>query len=218
MNEVTHCGCGRSAVIPRIILFLKAPRSGLVKTRLAASVGEEKAVEIYRFLVESQLRRLPRDWPFEIRFTPADAEEEMREWIGRGPILLPQGEGDLGHRLADAVAEAFARGSDPVVCIGADCPGLDVPDFEEARTALRNGADLVFGPADDGGYYLIALGRPCPEVFKEIPWSSETTLARSLEQAGKCNRKVSLLPSKGDIDHIEDWENFCGRNAVTSKK
>lgn len=201
--------------LPRIILFLKAPREGWVKTRLAASVGSEQAVRIYRYLVERQLANLPAGWPVEIRYTPSDAEPEMREWIGNGPIFRPQSEGDLGDRMGSAVAEAFSTGAGPVVCIGADCPDLGAADFLEVRERFLRGADLVFGPAADGGYYLLGLNAYCPEVFTDISWSTSDTLTDSLEKARKESRKVELLDTQRDVDNLEDWKDFCSRKALS---
>ncbi len=192
---------------PRILLFLKAPRAGRVKTRLAASVGDKRAVDIYRQLVERQLASLPEGWPVEIRYDPADAGPEMMEWLGGDFVFRPQQPGDLGARMSCAVREAFSERDAPVFCIGADCPDLGVRDFLAARRRLEAGNDLVFGPAEDGGYYLLGMSLYCPEVFENVSWSSADTLAQSLDRARHHDRRVALLDTKLDVDELSDWEN-----------
>lgn len=190
---------------PRIQLFLKAPRPGTVKTRIGATVGPERAAAIYRELVESQLARLPEGWPVEIHYAPADAESELHDWLGPDHVYFPQCEGDLGDRLSHAVRHAFQNGASSVCCIGGDCPGLDPSHFQSAQEALDSGTDLVFGPAEDGGYVLLAQKTHIPELFTEIPWSSPHTLAASLEKARALHLQVHLLPPLYDIDTEEDW-------------
>ncbi|MEO6568661.1 MAG: DUF2064 domain-containing protein, partial [Opitutaceae bacterium] len=102
------------------LVFLKAPRPGLVKTRLAREVGEQAATEIYRTLAGEQWRRIPGNWRAEVHFTPHDAETEMRAWLGERGIFRPQGEGDLGARLATGFAAAFRAGASPVIALGGD--------------------------------------------------------------------------------------------------
>lgn len=189
---------------PSVLLFLKAPRRGLVKTRLAAAVGEEHAVIIYRELVESQIGRIPSDWHLEIHFAPANARKEMEEWLGRDRCYQPQAEGDLGDRLSAAVRTI--RGG-PLFCIGADCPGLDVMLLERAAEVLATGAaQVVFGPAEDGGYYLVGMDQARPEIFRDIPWSGKETLQVSLRRAREAGIQTSLLETRYDVDTIQDWE------------
>jgi len=217
MNAANSDGPGSAREVPRILLFLKAPRPGRVKTRLAATVGGERAVEIYRTLVERQLAALPAGWQVEIRFDPEDAGPEMAEWLGEGFTYRPQVPGDLGDRMIQALRTAFSEGDAPVFCVGADCPELVSGDFEEARGQLENGADLVFGPATDGGYYLLGLSRFCPEVFEKIPWRSPETLKQSLSRSAEHGRRVGLLEEKSDVDEWADWEPFENRDFAAAR-
>lgn len=131
----------------RILLFLKAPTPGTVKTRLAETVGEAKATEIYKILVASQLQRLPKNRPLEIHFSPRDKEAEMRQWLGSEPSYYPQCEGNLGDRIEYAVSEAFQRGAGTVLCIGADCPSLLPHHLDQAAKILLSGqSDVCIGP------------------------------------------------------------------------
>ena len=185
-------------------LFLKAPHPGNVKTRLARAIGSDQAALRYRELVTEQLKRLPAAVSVEVHFTPADARPEMRRWLGNGPKYFPQVDGDLGERLESAIEDAFARGLQTVVCIGGDCPGLGKAQIEASITALDTGADVVFGPTEDGGYYLIALRKPQPELFRNIPWSAPDTLDASLRKAQELGLKVERLEKLYDIDELKD--------------
>jgi len=191
--------------LPRIILFLKAPWPGRVKTRLASELGNKAAVAIYRELVERQVAALPAGWPVEIRFDPAEARDEMISWLGAQFRFRSQAPGDLGQRMSEAVRQAFSEGETTVLCVGADCPDLGPEEFAQARNDLGDGADLVFGPARDGGYYLLGLRHHCPEIFDRIRWSSPQTLDVSLQRAREAGRIVTLLTEKSDIDFAEDW-------------
>ena len=199
---------GKSPPPPRILAFLKAPRPGSVKTRLAAAYGAEEAARIYRQLVARQLEALPKGWPVEIHFAPRDGGPEVVRWLGLGFYYVGQAEGDLGERLGTGVGIAFAKGAGSVVCIGGDCPDLGADDFIRARTLLEAGHDLVFGPATDGGYYLVAMRKPCPEIFEGVPWSSDRTFEVSLAKARAAGRRIALLDPKSDIDEPEDWERW----------
>ncbi len=190
----------------RILLFLKAPRPGEVKTRLARDLGPERAAAVYRSLAEAQLRRLPKDAEVVVAFAPADAESEMRAWLGHGYRFRAQCEGDLGERLAEAVADAFAAGAGGVTCIGGDCPALDARHLRQANEKLANGADVVFGPSEDGGYTLIALAGPHTGLFEDIPWSSPETLRTSLARAKQLGLRAELLETLYDIDTAKDLE------------
>lgn len=191
---------------PTVLLFLKAPRAGEVKTRLAAAIGPQDALKIYRSLAEAQLERVPRDWPVDILFTPTEALSEMQQWLGETRSYRPQANGNLGERLSLAVEQAFATGATSVLCIGADCPALDAAHLHQAAQALANGADTVFGPAGDGGYYLIGLNQPETAIFKDIPWSTKNTLTASLEMANQLGLKAQLLEPLHDVDTIEDLQ------------
>ncbi|MFP4260637.1 MAG: TIGR04282 family arsenosugar biosynthesis glycosyltransferase [Opitutales bacterium] len=190
----------------RILLFLKAPTPGTVKTRLAETVGEAKATEIYKILVASQLQRLPKNSPLEIHFSPRDKEAEMRQWLGSEPSYYPQCEGNLGDRIEYAVSEAFQRGAGTVLCIGADCPSLLPHHLDQAAKILLSGqSDVCIGPCTDGGYYLIGFRKHPPEpFFKGIHWSSQHTMADTRRNARTHELRIHCLETMNDIDTRED--------------
>jgi len=196
---------------PVVLLFLKAPRPGLVKTRLAAQIGDRGAVAVYRQLVAGQLERIPPGWPLELHFAPAEAAGEIVELAGPTHamgIFAQRGDG-LGERLETGLDAAAKRHPGrPLVAIGADCPGLDEAVFREAFAALEE-QDLVLGPAADGGYYLIGMRRPHPEVFRGIDWSTGRVRAQTLERAQEAGIGVK------EISMLEDVDDFISLQSAT---
>lgn len=192
----------------RIIVFLRAPRSGQVKTRLAATLGDAAACEAYRLMVEFALRAVrATGLPVELRYTPDDAGAEIAGWAEPGWVVSPQGDGDLGERLIRAAVASVASGFQKTIIVGTDCPYLTTGDFHEALAALED-HEVVIGPARDGGYWLIGLRGEAPVLFQGIPWSSSGVLAATLQQARAANLRVRCLRELEDIDTIQEWERF----------
>jgi len=214
-----------------IILFVKFPQPGQVKTRLARTVGDEVAVGIYRQLVMRLVRMLRRVDVEEVRicFDPAEKHLEIDRWLrpvwltmgeedsaGEEPVnetalvFRPQSTGDLGERLESAFSETFRESEEVgssaarVIAIGSDCIEIDEGTFQGTWKALET-RDVVFGPTADGGYYLIGMNLSHPVLFENIPWSTEKTLETSLKRAGESGLKVAVLDEKNDIDTEEDW-------------
>ena len=194
----------------RLIVFVKAPRTGCVKTRLARTIGDEAACAAYRRLVEMVLESVSDFRGVELRFAPDDAEAEIRSWLCPGWEARPQREGNLGERLQSAFADAFAAGATRVVIIGSDCPEVTGADVHEAWDQLRS-ADVVIGPAVDGGYWLIGLRQERPEIFSGITWSSENVLAETLQRARAAGLRIQLLRILADVDTEKDWRGFLDR-------
>ena len=200
-----------------ILRFLKAPRMGCVKTRLARDVGAQSALQIYRKLVERQLSEIPSEYHTEIHYTPGEALEEMRNWLGNKYEFYPQCEGELGMRLEYAIANAFKRGAKQVICVGGDCPNLDWSYFKQTISALRSDYDVVFGPSEDGGYYLVGLNAPHIQLFQNIPWSTASTLEESLSQSSALNLRTKLLDTLYDIDEVSDLTRAVNEGLVEIK-
>lgn len=198
----------RADLPPLLMVFLKAPRLGEVKTRLAREIGDGAALAIYRRLAEEQLARLPRTFDVEVTYAPRGARAEMRAWLGADRRYRAQVGGGLGERLAQAFAAAFARGYRAVFAIGADCPGLDGDCLLRARALLAR-HDAVIGPADDGGYYLLGLRRQAPGLFRGIDWSTASVLAQTRTRLRVERMTHALLETKSDVDTAADlrrWE------------
>lgn len=186
--------------LPLLILFLKAPRPGEVKTRLARAIGNEEACRVYRALAERQLAALPSEFPLRVDYSPPDAADEMRAWLGTGPRLHPQVEGDLGRRLERAAADALAEGYPGFLFIGADCPTLDAGILRQAESELVDGAPVVIGPALDGGYTVIGMRALHAGLFRGIDWGSGSVLEETLRKAESAGLGYSLLETMEDVD------------------
>lgn len=200
---------------PVVMAILKAPRSGLVKTRLGRQIGFDHATRIYRVMAERQLRSVPDGFRIEVHYVPRGAAAEMRAWLGANYRFCLQSGGDLGNRLASAFARGFRRGGKEIIAIGADCPGLDGECLTEAARRLKK-ADVVLGPAADGGYYLIGLRRPAPQLFEGIAWSSENVLRQTLQRVTACGLSCELLSVKEDIDDLEGLQRHLGGDAASA--
>ena len=195
-----------------LIVFVKSPRPGKVKTRLAQSVGSRAACLIYQILVSRVLAQIRSLRSVQLRFHPANASKEIREWCRRGWTVAPQGAGDLGQRLKRAFRQAFSTRWERVAIIGSDCPEVTARDIEHAWNALE-GNDVVLGPAHDGGYWLVALRQSIPKLFSKIPWSTDRVLATTLANAKSAGARVHLLRELADVDTEDDWKAYLRRNA-----
>ncbi len=190
-----------------LLVFAKAPVPGKVKTRLAEAIGEEEAAAIYRRLGQEVVDGVREgNYQTVIAFDPPDSAKEVREWLGPNELVfVPQSEGNLGDRLTEAFRNAFAD-ADTVCVIGTDAPGVNRALVERAFAELERpgGAQVVVGPAMDGGYYLLALRRPVDTLFRDIPWSTDRVLERTLERIRRAGLSVALLEPLSDIDRLED--------------
>ncbi len=195
----------------RLIIFAKAPRPGMVKTRLAATLGPEAACAAYRELVGQLLANLRALGNVSLHFAPADAAEEIRPWLQKGWTLQAQPEGDLGARMQAAFTSAFASGISRVVLIGSDCPDVTIEDILTAWDSLEK-HDVALGPARDGGYWLIGLNQPQPTLFEEIPWSTARVFEKTLRRAESLRLRVHRLRELEDMDTAADWERFKARS------
>lgn len=178
-----------------MLIFARAPRLGVVKRRLARGIGAMAALRFYRAQLAAVLQAVARDarWRTVIAATP---DRARACWPRRLPVT-PQGAGDLGARLDRAT-----RGCRRVVVVGSDIPGITASDIANAFRALGR-ADAVFGPAEDGGYWLVGLGPRRPaRPFAEVRWSTEHALADTI--ANFHGRRIALLRTLRDVDTAED--------------
>jgi uncharacterized protein len=187
-----------------LLIFLKAPRPGQVKTRLAKTIGAEAACAAYRQLTETVLDRVSPLSGVHLRYAPDDAFAEIQPWLRPGWEAAAQGPGDLGERLRTAFVETFNRRARQVVVIGSDCPGVTARDIETAWAGLQEN-DVVIGPATDGGYWLIGLREPQPGLFKNMAWSTKTVFQETVERCKAAGLRVRLLRELADVDTEADW-------------
>lgn len=202
----------------RLILFARFPVAGKVKTRLIPALGAEGAAALHRRLVLRTLRTAhavcqSQKVELEIRFA-GDLENEIRHWqhwLGDGWLCRPQCAGDLGQRMAGAFADSFGEGSPATVVIGSDCPTLTPEILADVLDALKS-KPVVFGPATDGGYYLIGLTRRIPELFQDIAWGTEKVLAQTRQILERTGQPFALLQPLDDLDRPEDvasWKSLA---------
>ncbi len=187
-----------------ILAFVRAPEAGRVKTRLAAALGAEGALRVYRRLAEHTVRQAREvDAELRIHFTPAGWEDEVRAWLGDGPRYIPQAEGDLGSRMEAAFRAAFGDGAERVVIVGSDLPEISAALLRRAFEELDEHR-AVLGPARDGGYYLLGMKTMIPGVFDDVPWSTGEVLARTLQRMRAAGVEPALLPTLADVDEADD--------------
>jgi len=193
---------------PQLVIFLRAPQRGAAKRRLAKEIGAEEAHAFYAGLSRDMVRRLSgsRRWRLVLAVTPDRLAARARFWPASIP-RLPQGRGDLGHRMGGLLA-SLPPG--PVVIVGADIPGLRASHIEQAFATLRR-KEAVFGPAADGGYWLIGLARRrlppralAMRLFRGVRWSSADALDDTLANLpeGTCGPPLARLE---DVDDAVSW-------------
>ena len=191
----------------KLLVFIKAPQPGVVKTRLAQTIGTGPACAAYGRLVRTLLNRLHSLNDVELCFSPDDAAGQVQGWLKESWSSSPQGDGDLGKRLQSASARAFDAGAKRVVLIGSDCPAVTVQDIHQAWDRLGT-RDVVLGPATDGGYWLIGLRQVQPDLFRDIPWSTDRVLSETLRRIRRGRLSVQLLRELSDVDTEPDWRAF----------
>jgi hypothetical protein len=200
---------------PALVIFARAPLPGQTKTRLIPALGPAGAAELYRrFLVDT----LGRACELRAEVLLAAAAPEQTEPLSaiaqavcpRARVTAQQGT-DLGARMSNALQEALQRGHPSAVVMGTDLPSLPFDRVARALSLLRNGdvqrgryCELVLGPSLDGGYYLIGMSRPMPQLFQHMDWGSGTVLVDTLRRAQTMKAAVSLLEPWYDVDTPED--------------
>jgi len=199
---------------PLILLFVKAPIKGQVKSRLASALGQDIALDLYRTFVLDILAAIETSGIHcTTCYYPPHNGETVSSWLGAHRRYMPQDGNDLGERMEGAFRRAFSKGASRVVLIGSDLPDLPPELFKEAfASLLENGA--VIGPARDGGYYLIGFRSDAflPAVFHGIEWSAATVFARTMAIFERKGRQVHLLPPWQDVDTIDDLMDLSERN------
>ncbi len=193
--------------LPVLVMMARRPEVGRVKTRLCPPLTPEQAVMLYTAFLHDLvelLRRIPAVHPL-IAYTPDTASDYFAA-LAPDIARRPQRGIDLSARLATITTDLFDEGAPAIVIIGSDSPTLPRAYIEEAFAALTNGADLVLGPADDGGYYLVGLRRPIPTLFTNVVMSTPTVLHDTLVIAAQLGLRTTLLAPWYDVDTFADLE------------
>jgi rSAM/selenodomain-associated transferase 1 len=201
-----------------LLVFARAPEVGKAKTRLIPALGAEGAAALHAGLVERTLQTgCGHDFDVQLWCHPDPQHPFFRYCADRfGVSLHCQQGGDLGERMALALASALTRHGHAVL-IGTDCPTLEATGLADAFAALAGGADAVFGPAADGGYYLVGLQQPAPTLFAGVDWGSDRVLAQTQARARALGLDTRLLTTHGDLDTPADLQAFHNCSAVMKR-
>lgn len=186
-----------------LILFVKDPVPGQVKTRLAKAIGDQKACEVYRTLLKNTLDiSLPLACPKFVYY--ADAVNEDDQWNVPGYIKKLQEGENLGERMYNAFKDLFYLGFEKVIIIGSDCYDLSTEIIQEGFSQLHT-KKVVIGPALDGGYYLLGMSVLIPELFFDKAWSTDQLMDQTINELRRMDISWSLLPELRDIDNMDDF-------------
>ncbi|MCG8615138.1 MAG: TIGR04282 family arsenosugar biosynthesis glycosyltransferase [Desulfobacterales bacterium] len=196
-----------------LIIFLRAPEPGRVKTRLARDVGDQRALSLYKQFAAAVLAAADA-WqagdpssPKGIRlfYYPENKIQLMHAWLGHDRIYLPQTGEDLGGRMANAMATSFGAGADRCVLVGTDIPEIKAHHLDRAFNRL-DAADVVLGPSLDGGYWLIGASRHSfsPLMFEHIDWGTETVFSATTDRCREIGLSWEALSPLRDVDTLDD--------------
>ncbi len=206
-----------------ILLYVKYPEAGRVKTRLARTIGNRHAVAVYRCFLADMLAMLQCADPNSrhkvcICYAPQSAESAFRSWLGDEYVYCPQHGSDLGDRMSDSFWQAFQAGYGKAVLIGGDLPDLPADHVTTAFAQLDT-HDVVIGPTNDGGYYLIGFRQDsfAPEIFHEMTWSTMTVYAQTVRKIEALGRTYARLPEWWDVDVEDDIRQLLVRNRESGR-
>jgi len=205
----------------RVILFLKDFRAGRVKTRLAARLGDQGALEMYRAMVADLLSNLEplKDIIvpyFDICPEQAESDPSVSALRSQGRLRVQEGR-DLGDRMGNAFLEVFSTGVERAVLIGSDIPEID-DDLLEGYFKMLRTFPMVLGPAADGGYYLIGFQKQRfdPRLLSGVEWSTELVFEQTLEKARSLELPCYVGQELQDVDTIEDLESILSSGFYSS--
>ncbi len=187
----------------------KAPLAGAVKTRLVPPLTPAQAAEFYRALLLDQFDHLRHYAGAEryVFFAPADAENTLRDLGGAEYAYLAQSGGDLGARMQQIFTALWHLGHRNIILIGSDLPAVPWAILDEGFAQLaQTESRLVLGPSRDGGYYLVGMNRPTPEIFADMTWSHERVLAETTARLDALDLTYNILPTWFDLDVAEDFQ------------
>jgi uncharacterized protein len=193
-----------------LIIFTRFPVTGSVKTRLIPLLGESGACALHQKMVSHTLKKLYSFPRIQIWFEGSD-EYEMRTWLGDKYEYKKQIQGDLGEKMLHAFQEVFSTGETKAALVGTDCPAIDLLHIEETMQNLDR-SDVVIGPAQDGGYYLIGMKAPHEGLFRAMFWGTDQVCKITKERAELEKLEVSLLEVLSDVDRPEDlavWDHYA---------
>lgn len=185
-----------------LLIFIKNPKKGRVKTRLAEDIGSSKALDVYQQLLKIT-KSITDQLKVDRQVWYSDFIDNNDIWSDGGYAKRLQSGDDLGERMKEAFRQAFASEYEKVVIIGSDCAEMTPQILEQSFQALDD-ADIVIGPSKDGGYYLLGMSFFYPDLFADIKWSTPTVYDRTISKITTMNLPMHTLPVLNDIDNEED--------------
>jgi len=188
-----------------LLILLRYPEPGKVKTRLSQDIGIDKAAEIYSCMAETVVHNLAKSDLHKtiIFFDPPERKAEVENWLKVKCKLFPQKGKSLGERMTNAFDKTFSLGAEKAVIIGTDCIEISDEIISQAFNALDL-VDVVIGPAEDGGYYLLGMAKPTPKIFDDIDWSTDSVLGQTLKKLREKELQFELLKTLRDVDTVSD--------------
>jgi uncharacterized protein len=190
-----------------LAIMAKVPMPGEVKTRLCPPLTPDQAAGLARCFLQDrveQIAGIETAAPI-VAFAPAERADALRRLLPGRVRLVPQSGADLGARLDRVLTDLLAEGAPGAIAVDADSPSLPTAFLRQACADLLDGtAEVVLGPCEDGGYYLIGLRAPAPELFRAMPWSTPAVLEETLARVRRLGRRLVLLPPWFDVDRGED--------------
>ncbi len=189
-----------------LIVFVKYPNPGKVKTRLAKKIGNERATYYYSLMAKQIIDQVSQsdNYSTTIFFDPPEKEKKVIRWLGNGiKKFMPQSGANLGKKIANSFEQVISSGARRSIIIGTDCVEVTKEIVNRAFELLGR-ADVILGPTEDGGYYLLGLKCFAPELFENIDWSTERVLNQTLDRINEKNLSYELLEKLKDIDTVND--------------
>ena len=189
-----------------LIIFARNPVRGKVKTRLAATMGDDKALSIYQSLLEHTVQ-ITQQLPYDCYVFYADGISKNDVWPDDLYLKKNQEGKDLGQRMLHAFDTLFQQGYQKIIIIGTDCFELSSFILLDAFTGLDE-KEVVIGPSEDGGYYLLGMRQFFPFLFEEKAWSTDSVYSSTVQQLVIQNIRYEILPILNDIDTEDDWKQY----------
>lgn len=204
-----------SKLISSLIVFVRYPTKGKVKTRLASSIGENKTTSIYKILAENVIKNFAKVKNTNKYVFYSDESEKIliKKWLGKKFIFSTQEGDNLGERMKNSFEKVFSHGANKVIIIGTDIPDLTTEVINNAILKLEH-VDVVIGPSDDGGYYLLGMKKYFSEFFENINYSTNEVFSKTINKIDMLGLTFETLPLLQDIDTKGDLEKWLieGKN------
>lgn len=192
-----------------LVLMSRAPIAGKTKTRLESHLTAEECADLHRAFLKDinskflNLKEVYSRLDLYLSYTPEVNQNLFKDIIDTDFIRIPQRGKNLGERMFNAVADAYQKSRLPVIITGSDLPLLALDIFTEALAGLKE-RDIVIGPSDDGGYYLLGMKKPEKSLFNFEGWGNQSVLERTIKEASRHNLKSHFLPEASDVDTFKE--------------